>query len=630
MTLVRLDNISKGYGALSVLEDLSWQIEEGRRIGLVGPNGCGKTTLLKSITGELEPDRGQVYRTRGTEIGYLEQEAAFLSSERSVLEEALEGSEELMQLQSDLGEMERRISSEEPNDRLMEEYGRSLAQYEHGGGYELETKAKTVLFGLGFQEEDLSAQVEPLSGGEKSRLALAKLLMAPNNLLLLDEPTNHLDLEAVEWLERFLGTYPGAVVVVSHDRFFLDRAVHEIAELADRRLARYVGGYTAYAAEKARRIERQQRMYQRQQEDIRRKEEFIQRNIAGQKTKQAQRVRKLLDRVERIERPRRERRISLRFAEGRRGGDQALEIKALSKDYDGTVLLRDLSLIVRHQDRMGVIGPNGAGKTTLLRILTGQETAESGSFRFGHGVEVGYYDQTRMDLNEGETVLEEVWSVTPRRTMGEMRNFLGRFLFSGDDVFQKVGSLSGGEQSRVALAKLILSPVNLLILDEPTNHLDVPSRMVLEQALSEYGGTLLVVSHDRYFLNALARRILLLESGVWRLYEGDYSYFERQREEERTQTARSGAMSRGRPKGQEYRRKKSRERARERKRRRFEEIEDEIMGIEDELVQIDDLLGQPEVASDWSQIHPLNQKQEELRHKMDELYEEWAALEREI
>jgi len=461
-------------------------------------------------------------------------------------------------------------------------------------------------------------------------LALAKLLMAPNNLLLLDEPTNHLDLEAVEWLEHFLGTCPGAVVVVSHDRFFLDRAVHEIVEIVDRRLTRYVGGYTEYAAEKTRRIERQQRQYELQQEEIRRKEEFIRRNIAGQKTKQAQRARKMLDRMERIERPRRERRIALQFDASRRGADQAIEIKRLSKKYDGTVLLRDLSLIVRHQDRLGVIGPNGAGKTTLLRILTGQETAEGGSFRFGHGVEVGYYDQTRMDLNEDDTVLEEVWSVTPRRTSGEMRSFLGRFLFSGDDVYQKVGALSGGEQSRVALAKLILSPANLLILDEPTNHLDVPSRMVLEQALAGFGGTLLIVSHDRYFLNKLVRRILFLESGEWRLYEGDYSYFERQREEERSRAARRNASTRARPKRQEYRRRKARERTRTRKRRRFEEIEDEIMGLEDELIQIDDLLGQPEVASDWSQIHPLNQKQEELRHRMDQLYEEWAALEREI
>ena len=630
MTLVRLENISKFYGALSVLEDLSWQIEEGRRIGLVGPNGCGKTSLLKVISGELEPDRGRVHRSRDTAIGYLEQEAAFLRGERSVLEEALEGSKELMRLRDRLSEMERRISEGEQDERLMEEYGRSLTQYEGEGGYALEAQTKSVLFGLGFREEELSARVGPLSGGEKSRLALAKLLMASRNLLLLDEPTNHLDLEAVEWLERFLGSYPGAVVVVSHDRYFLDRAVHEIVEIAGRRLERYVGGYTEYAAEKARRIERQGRRYDLQQEEIRRKEEFIRRNIAGQKTRQAQRARKMLDRMERIERPPRERRIALRFSENRRGGDQALDIEGLSKSFDGTVLFRDLSLIVRHQERVGIIGPNGAGKTTLLRILIGEEPTDSGSFRFGRGIEVAYYDQARMDLDEDNTVLDEVWSVTPRRTAGEMRSFLGRFLFSGEDVFQRIGSLSGGEQSRVALAKLILSPANLLILDEPTNHLDVPSRMVLEQALSAFDGTLLVVSHDRYFLNALARRILFLESEKWNLYEGDYSYFERKREEQQALAAHRTRTSDTRGKGRQYRKRKARERERARRARRFEEIENEILGLEDEIVRIDDRLGEPDVGSDWSQIHPLTQKQEELRHRIDELYEEWAVLEREI
>jgi ATP-binding cassette subfamily F protein 3 len=377
-----------------------------------------------------------------------------------------------------------------------------------------------------------------LSGGEKSRVVLAQLLVRRPSLLLLDEPTNHLDLAGIEWLEGYLGSYQGSVILVSHDRYLLDRLVGDIVEIETLALSRYPGcNYSAYVEEKEKRTGKQQKLYDQQQAEIERLKEFIRRNIAGQKTRQAQSRRKVLDRLERTDRPVQAREVKLRLTPQERGGNDVLRAEGLSKAYKSKTLFADLSFVLRRKERVGVLGPNGSGKTTLLKILIGAETPDAGRVRMGRNIQAGYYDQVLDGLDKDTAILDEVWQLDPSATREQMRTFLGRFLFSGDEVFRPIRSLSGGEQSRVALAKLILSGTNLLVLDEPTNHLDIPSRIALEEALSEYQGSVVVVSHDRYFLDKIVQRILYLRDGAANLYEGNYSDFERRRKDQQPSSA---------------------------------------------------------------------------------------------
>ncbi|MCK5525974.1 MAG: ABC-F family ATP-binding cassette domain-containing protein, partial [Candidatus Latescibacteria bacterium] len=530
MTLVRLEKVSKSYGAHTVLDHVSWQVEEGDRIGLIGLNGCGKTTLFRLMMETLSPDSGTVIRKRGVRIGYLPQEPV-LDGTRTVLQEILSAFQSLTAMQAELTRMESEMASDRHDEALLHRYGALLERYEAQGGYGIEREAKSVLSGLGLDEESQDRPVAVLSGGEKTRVALAKLLCGRPDLLLLDEPTNHLDIGATEWLEDFLTKYPGSVVVVSHDRYFLDRVVSEISELEDRGLQHYKGTYSEYAPEKARREAQKRKHYEEQQAEIARTEDFIQRNIAGQKTRQAQSRRKRLAKTERLAPPKGERNVRLHFTPERRGGNEVLVCEGLTKRYEDRTLFQDLTWTVRRGERLGIIGPNGTGKTTLLRMLLDHETPDAGTIRFGSHIHVGYYDQERLDLNVKHSVLEEVWAMDPRRPEGEMRTFLGAFLFSGDDVFKRIGSLSGGEQSRVSLCKLILSKANLLILDEPTNHLDIQSVAWLERFLKEYPGTVVAVTHDRYFLDNVAGWILELDRGHGIPWKGNYSSWLEQKEE---------------------------------------------------------------------------------------------------
>ncbi|MDA0748304.1 MAG: ABC-F family ATP-binding cassette domain-containing protein, partial [bacterium] len=512
MPLLHLENISKSYGAKTVLDEISWKIEPGEHLGLIGRNGCGKTTLFHLLTGRHVPDQGVIHRHPGLSVGHLTQDPN-LPEHATVLQTALEAFHELMDLRQRLQTLEDRMSESTPGDALLEEYGRLHDRYERQGGYALEAQAKAILFGLGFGEPDLDRPVHILSGGQKNRLALAQLLAQTPDLLLLDEPTNHLDLQAIEWLESYLSGYGGAFVLISHDRYFLDSTVRSIFELERGQLHHYPGNYTFYTEEKQLRQEQQQKTYERQQTYIEETEEFIRRNIAGQKTKLAQSRRKSLEKLEKVEGSTRQRDMLLRFATSGRGGNRVLVAENISKSFNGQTLFQKLDLVVRRGDRLGIVGANGSGKSTLLKLLVNRTPSDTGTIALGAGIQIGYYDQARQDLQPEHTVLEEVWSVTPQAQLGEMRNFLGAFLFSGDDIQQKIGTLSGGEQSRVALAKLMRSQTNLLVLDEPTNHLDIPSCAVLEQALDGYDGTLLAVSHDRFFLNRLVNRLLVLDTG---------------------------------------------------------------------------------------------------------------------
>jgi ATP-binding cassette subfamily F protein 3 len=415
---------------------------------------------------------------------------------------------------------------EDPN--LLDRYARLQDQHERMGGYDYEHQTNRTLGGLGFRDSDFNLKVGVLSGGQKSRAALAKLLLEDPDLLLLDEPTNHLDIKAIEWLENFLNTeYRGAVIIVSHDRYFLDRVARKTVELRDNKLKEYSGNYTRYL--EIRRAEKltQEREYKKQQRYIAHEEDFIRRNMAGQRTREAQGRQKLLDRLERVEKPETaDKTLKLRFTPEVRGGNDILQCRDLGKRYGDKQIFEDLNLEVYRRDVVGIIGPNGVGKTTLFRMILGNEKPTSGELKIGHNLHFGYYDQELAELNRDTTVIDEIWALRPTQKQGEIRSFLGRFLFSEDEVFKWIGDLSGGEQSRVMLTKLLLENANVLLLDEPTNHLDIPSREVLEEALAEYPATIFMISHDRYFLNKLINKLLVFENGTAKLFVGTYAEYE--------------------------------------------------------------------------------------------------------
>ncbi len=623
MSLIQLENVHKSFGANAVLRGITWKVEPRCRIGLVGRNGCGKTTLFYVLTGAETPDRGAVHRTRGLKVAYLSQAPGFEPAS-TVFRSALAGFQDLLEVQSRLRALEDAMAAGETARERLEEYGRLCDQYRREGGYSLEARAKAVLSGLGFAESDLDKQVDTLSGGQKNRLALAQLLAKEPDLLLLDEPTNHLDLRTVEWLEGYLGAYRGAFVVVSHDRYFLDRAVTEIVELDAGVLSHYAGTFSYFSDEKEKRGATARKVFEAQQAHIQKTEAFIRKNIAGQKTKQAQSRRKALDRLERLDRPRGRRDMALSFAPRSRGGDRVLEVSGVSKAFGDLVLFENLSLVLTRGDRLGVVGPNGSGKTTLLRLLSDRLDPDSGSVRLGSGIEIGNYDQDRRDLNEARTVLEEIWEITPGALMGEIKTVCGAFLFSGDDAEQKVGALSGGEQARVALAKLLRGGSNLLILDEPTNHLDIPSRTVLEAALERFGGTFVAVSHDRYFLNRLVDRLLVLEQGRWALVEGNYDAWQRRGLEEEAAVVRDNAQKGERKSA--YKMVKRNERAEERRRRTQIRIQEEIGEMEAAVRLLDEEMRSGDVASDWDRLDEIDREKARIQEEIEVRFAAWEKL----
>ncbi|HTJ80990.1 MAG TPA: ABC-F family ATP-binding cassette domain-containing protein, partial [Polyangiaceae bacterium] len=512
--LVQLADAHFGYPGTDIFTGLTWQVNAGDRIGLVGPNGSGKSTLLRLLDGRLQPDRGTVARARGLSMSYLKQSQEFVGSGK-IFDALLKPFEKLLALHDELVALEKNLSDE----KALARYGELQERYGHEGGYSLESRVKALAQDLGFSAADLERSVDTLSGGERGRLELAKVLLEEPDLLLLDEPTNHLDVEATEHLEERLREWPKAFVLVSHDRYFLRAVCRDIVEVEAGKVVVYPGGYDRYVVEREERHERLNAAYQRQAAEIARTEDFIRRNIAGQKTKQAKSRRKMLDKVERLARHQDEfaaaGNIGLRFSVGdHTGGKEALKAEHLDVGYPGAPpLIRDVNLIVYRGDRVGLVGPNGCGKSTLLKTLLGKLDPVGGVAMRGHEVRIGYFDQKLSDLDEEHSLIDEVRTVRGDFNEDVARNFLGRFRFTGDDGFKKVKGLSGGERNRLTLAKMMLRPRNLLALDEPTNHLDIPALEVLEDALADYAGTVLVISHDRYFLDRVATKILSLEIG---------------------------------------------------------------------------------------------------------------------
>ena len=619
MTLISLKNITKTYSANLVLNEISWQIEEGRKIGLLGSNGAGKTTLFRIITGELETDKGEVIRSKHLKLGFLRQEYQ-LEDELTLFDEMLKPFSELLVLHDQLRELEHRMSSVDDPGKLLELYGKLQTEYESQGGYGFENKIEQVLYGLGFKKEDFDKNLSILSGGEKNRAALASVLLSEPNLLLLDEPTNHLDIEGTEWLEQYLSEFQGTVVLVSHDRYFLDRIISEVVELENHRLERYSGNFSAYLEQKAERQEKTLKEYEAQREYIIRTEDFIRRNIAGQKTKQAQSRRKTLEKLDKMEKPKtRVKKMKMSFSSTGRTSRALVWTEEVGKKYGERTLFEQVNFSIERYDRIGLIGPNGCGKTTFLKILLGKESLTSGEVKVGSNLDVGYYDQEHEGLDLESTVLDEVWKANPRLLPAEMRSYLAKFLFFGDDVFRKIKSFSGGEQSRVVLAKLILSKPNFLALDEPTNHLDIASREVLENALLEFGGTILVVSHDRYFLNKIVNRIYAFEGTDLKEYLGNYSYYEEKKREKKEKEKRKSELAKAEKRKQaEIKRIKPKI-----KKRSLFQIEKDISDVEGKLEEIDYLISTPEIYTDWQKLVELNQEKEGLTLKLEKLYKEW-------
>ena len=617
MPVISMDNVTKAYGIQVLLEGASVTVNDGDRIGVVGANGEGKTTLLRLLAGRTAPTRGDVHVARGTRVGFLAQEPDF-SAHGTVLEAALSAFARVHELEGQLAAVHEQLAARPADtDRLLRRQGELQHEFERLGGYTCRQRAEAVLSGLGFRsDEDMGAPVEQLSGGERSRLALAHLLLQEADVLLLDEPTNHLDLAGLDWLEGFLGRFGGAAVVVSHDRCFLDGFAQRIVEIEHARVELYKGNYTAYLGLKAVRDALRRKRYDAQQARLAKEADFIQRYAAGQRGREAKGRLKRLQRVEELDAPRRRKEIHVRIQPAVRGGHEVLSIKGAGKEFAGLWLFRELTLQVLRGQRIGIVGPNGAGKTTLLRCIVGEEKLTTGTARLGHNIQLAHYRQDRMDLSPDRTVLDEVWSQAPESRAGEIRGLLGLFLFSEDDVFKTIGALSGGEQARVALARLILSCPNLLVLDEPTNHLDIPSRLCLEDALDAYEGTVLIVSHDRYLLERVADQILEVKDGRARLYQGSYSRYAGAARS--AASAEAAAERRGRRPPIQPRSPRPR-----RKRRPLALLEKLILDREDAVANLLHAMSDPEIYKAPETVRTLTAQLEAVRAELAELYEEW-------
>ncbi|HXU62317.1 MAG TPA: ABC-F family ATP-binding cassette domain-containing protein, partial [Polyangia bacterium] len=525
MSLAQFADASFAYPGNEILDGASLLIRPGDRLALVGPNGTGKSTALRLLAGDLQPDSGDVRVLGRATVAYLRQSQE-LSGAGTVLEALLEPFADLQKIHDELVLLETRLAQGDPGDLVR--YGELQERYQRGGGYDLEARVKRLTADVGFSEADLARTIDTLSGGERGRLELAKVLVRQPDLLLMDEPTNHLDLAAIERLEAYLAEYEGAFLLVSHDRAFIRAVCNEIIELENGKLTKYPYRYDKYVVERAARLERAEAEYRRQKEHVDKTEDFIRRNLAGQKTKQAQSRRKMLEKLERLERPddtwEHAGKIGLSFQTGGElGSKETIRAPKLTVGYPGAAILRDVTVNIYRGDKVGIVGPNGAGKSTLLKTLIGELEPLQGKIEIGSGVRIGYFDQKLSTLNEALTLMDEIRSVRADLSPEVVRQYLAKFRFFGDDPFRTVRGLSGGERSRLAMAKIMLFPRNVLVLDEPTNHLDIPARETLEEALSAYEGTLITVSHDRYFLDRICTRLLVIEGTHVESHLGNYS-----------------------------------------------------------------------------------------------------------
>lgn len=633
--ILACQNISKAFGTDEIIQHASFHIEEYEKAAIVGINGAGKTTLLRIIMGELEADSGEVILAKNKTIGYLPQNPD-IEGNRTIYEEVLSAKEELISLQETLVSMEKKMSSLDGSEleAFLNSYNRLNTEFERQGGLSYKSEITGVLKGLGFMEEEFGKHMQELSGGQRTRVCLGKLLVTKPDVILLDEPTNHLDIGSITWLETFLLNYKGAVVIVCHDRYFLDRVVHKVVELDRHQVSVFLGNYSDYAIKKAQVREAQLKQYYNQQREIKHQEEVIAKLKSFNREKSIKRAEsreKLLNKIERLEKPVEENTdIHLNLEPRIVSGNDVLRVEQLAKSYPGQQLFSDISFEIKRGERVALIGDNGTGKTTILKIINEMAEADAGTLTLGTNVHIGYYDQEHQVLHMEKTLVEEISDEYPTLTNTEIRNVLAAFLFTGDEVFKRISDLSGGERGRVSLAKLMLSEANFLILDEPTNHLDITSKEILEQALNRYKGTVLFVSHDRYFINKTATRILNLTGQTLVNYIGNYDYYLEkckeltniyvpgQQGDVQQETESAGKMDWKQRKEEQARLRKL-----ENDRKKTESAIEET---EQRIGELEEAFADSEIATNSAKLQELHQEYEEKQRELEALYEKWGEL----
>ena len=634
MTVLSINQISKAYGTDTVLERISFQLHVSERVGLVGPNGAGKTTLLRIITGRETADAGTVALARGTSIGYLEQGTAVVAS-GTMEEELRRAFGSLEQMSSRMKSLEEKMADPEvaadPDkmDSVMGEYGKLREGYEAAGGYSAEARLRSVTVGLGFSAADMTRLVATFSGGERTRLRLARLLLEEPDLLLLDEPTNHLDMSAVEWLEKYLMDWRGCVLIVSHDRYFLDRVAGRILALEQNEIKNYSGNYSAYVRQRELALVTQEKAYRKQQDYLTKEETLVRTSGTGEREKrQAKSRQKRLDKLQQLDKPRTEKAMALDFGFSGRSGEIAVRLTQVAKRFDQKPVFQDVNVEIRWGNRVALLGPNGSGKTTLLKVIAGELEPDEGSVWLGPSVRLIYFDQHQKTVSPDKSPLEEIMDVS-KMTLTEARTYLGRFLFSGDDVFKRNTDLSGGERSRLALAKLGLDAGNFLVLDEPTNHLDIRGVEELESALDEFPGTLLVVTHDRYFVRRTTTSVLDVRDGRVTFYKMPYEKYVMEREKQEEAKIDPQKEQR-RQRQEEEKLKREEDLARKRELRKLEqharETEEEINLLETRLSQLEKELAQPEVFEDYLLAGEKGKEMDEIREELNRLYSLWEEV----
>ncbi len=642
LILLQVNALSKLYGAETILANIKLEVQTKDRIALVGRNGAGKSTLLKIIAGELSHDGGEIIKPKDVSIGYLAQNTG-LETSLTIWDEMLTVFTHLQQMEIKLRRLEQEMGKEENfsneaiYERLLADYDQLQLDYKDQGGYQYEADIRSILSGLGFPVETHQTTISTLSGGQKTRLALGKLLLTKPDLLILDEPTNHLDIETLTWLEQYLQGYPGAILIVSHDRYFLDKLVTQVYEISNKESRRFVGNYSKYLDLKSALYEQEMKRYEKQQDEIAKLEDFVQKNIArASTTKRAQSRRKQLDRMELLTRPLGDSKsASFHFDIEKQSGNDVLQVKDATIGYDEDPIIEHVTMRLTRGDSVALVGPNGIGKSTLLKSLVNKLPLLNGDVSFGSNVSVGYYDQEQANLTSSKRVLNELWDEYPLQPEKEIRTILGNFLFTGDDVLKPVSSLSGGQKARLALAKLMMQKSNLLILDEPTNHLDLNSKEILENALIDYPGTLLFVSHDRYFINRVTTTVIELSTEGAQEYLGDYDYYVEKKNEmiERAEFEQQEQQENQAPVqktvAQEklnYLEEKERKQLERQRTRKIEELEQNIIEFEEEIATLEDQLCLPEIYADYEKASEITTKKQTLQEQLEACMAEWEEL----
>lgn len=635
MIIAQAQDLEQRFGGNTIFSNISFSVPDNARIGLVGPNGAGKTTLLKIMTGQQEPTSGQFTINKGFKAGYIAQENA-LDEDKTIWDEMLTVFDNLIEKNKRITKMQEQIAEHPEDEDLLQRYDQLAYDFEQEGGFTYQAEIKSILNGFNFKENTWQKVIGTLSGGEKTRLAFVKLLLQKPPVLLLDEPTNYLDLDTLDWLEAFLKNYQGAIITVSHDQYFLDHLANQIFELNFGKLTTFKGNYSQYVKERELMNNQQEAAYEKQQEKIKKEEEFIQKNLVrASTTKRAQSRRKALDKMERIKPPKHKQKVRINFTSDRPSGKEVLIAKDLTIGYPDKTMVSDIDFQINKNDRVAIIGPNGIGKSTLLKTIMKKLEPKDGSIKYGASLDIGYYDQELQSLDPSKTVLDTIWDRHKTMPEKDVRSILASFLFTAEDIDKTVGQLSGGQKARLTLTVLSLEKDNFLLMDEPTNHLDIEAKEVLEQALDTYDGTLLFVSHDRYFINELANKIISVRDGHAKIYNGNYSYYLDEKakqaaaiqeaEAEQTESTTSANQNKGKLSYQEQKARDSQKRKLE---RAVSEAEARIEKLEAEEQEIQTEMANPDIAASFEKLGPLQEKLSAVQEQLDQANTDWEnALE---